>query len=70
MLACAARLDDTICLPEALWAPRFTWINYNGDDISKYFCASLTVIIDFDRKINKIRQFLNSLMRNYDVIIV
>ena len=36
-LACAARMADTLCPPEAtfgrLWSPL---INYKGNDISKY----------------------------------
>ena len=44
-LACAARLSDTKCPPEAsfghLWSPLN---NYKGDNISKYVCP--TVIID------------------------
>ena len=36
-LACAARLADTLCLPEA---PGVTLINYKGDKISKYVCPT------------------------------
>ena len=55
-LACAARLADTLCPPEApfgrLWSPL---INYMGDNISKYVCP--TVIIDIARKITKFSNF-------------
>ena len=57
-LACAARLADTLCPPEApfgrLWSPL---INYMGDNISKYVCP--TGIIDIARKITKFVNFKN-----------
>ena len=64
--ACAARLADTLCPPEApfgrLW---LSLINYLGDDISKYVCP--TVIIDIARKITKLSIF-KILMSNDDII--
>ena len=57
-LACAARLADTKCPPEApfgrQWSPLFSYI---GDNISNYVC--LTVIIDIARKITKFVNFKN-----------
>ena len=54
----ASRLEDTLCPPEApfgfLWLPSFS---YMGDNISKYVCLSLTVIIDITRKITKFVNF-------------
>ena len=56
-LACAVRLADTLCPPEApfgrLWSPL---INYKGNDISKYVCP--TLIIDITQKNHQIYQFL------------
>ena len=37
-LACAPRLGETLCPPEA---PVVTLINYKGDDIQKYACPLL-----------------------------
>ena len=51
-LACAARLADTLRLPEAACGRlESLLINYMGDSISKYVCP--TVIIDIARKITK-----------------
>ena len=53
-LACAARMADILCPPEApfgrLWSPL---INYMGDNISKY--VSPTNIIDIARKSTEFR---------------
>ena len=57
-LACAARLADTLCPPEA---PGVTLINHKGYNISKYVCP--TAIINIDEKY-KICQFLSFLMCN------
>ena len=57
-LACAARLADTLCPPEAPFGHlRSSLINYMGDSISKYICP--TVIIDIARKITKFIKFKN-----------
>ena len=57
-LACAARLADISCPPEApfgrLWSPL---INYMGGNISKY--VSPTIIIDIARKSTVFVNFLN-----------
>ena len=55
-LACAARLADTLCPPEAPFGRlKVTLVNYKGDIISKYICP--TVIIDIARKITKFINF-------------
>ena len=51
-LACAARLADTLCPPEAPFGRlEVTLVNYKGDSISKY--VYLSVKTDFTRKITK-----------------
>ena len=55
-LACAARLADTSCPPEAPFGRlEVTLVNYKGDIISKYVCP--TVIIDITRKNTKFVNF-------------
>ena len=51
-LACAVRLADTSCPPEAPFGRlELTLVNYKGDNISKY--VHLSVKTDFTRKITK-----------------
>ena len=54
--ACAARLADTLCPPEApfgrLWS---LLINYMGDIISKYICPA--VIIESQEKTPNLSNF-------------
>ena len=65
-LACAARLADTTCPPEAPFGRlEVTLVNYKGDNISKY--VHLSDKTDFTRKITKFVNF-KILMRNDDVI--
>ena len=65
-LACAARLADTLCPPEAPFGRlEVTLVNYKGDIISKY--VHLRFKIDFTRKRPKLSIF-KILMRNDDVI--
>ena len=40
LLACVARLADTLCPPEE---PGVTLINYNGNNIPKYVGTTVTV---------------------------
>ena len=55
-LACAARLSDTLCPPEAPFGRlRSPLIKYMGDNISKYVCP--TIIIDIARKITEFVNF-------------
>ena len=55
-LACAARLADTSCPPEAPFGRlEVTLVNYNGDNISEYVCP--TVLIDFTRIVAKFVNF-------------
>ena len=55
-LACAARLADTMCPPEAPFGRlEVTLVNYNGDNISEYVCP--TVLINFTRKVTKFVNF-------------
>ena len=55
-LACAARLADTSCPPEAPFGRlEVTLVNYKGDNISKY--VHLSVKTDFTRKITKFVNF-------------
>ena len=55
-LACAARLADTLCPPEAPFGRlEVRLVNYKGDTISKYVCS--TVIIEITRKITKFVNF-------------
>ena len=55
-LACAPRLADTLCPPEAPFGRlEVTLVNYKGDSISKYVCP--TFIIDTTRKITKFVNF-------------
>ena len=65
-LACAVRLADALCPPEApcgrLWSPL---ISNKGDNISKYVC--LTVIINIARKSPNLSIY-KILMRNDEVI--
>ena len=65
-LACAARLADTSCPPEApIGRLEVTMINYKGDIISKH--VHLRFKIDITRKNTKL-SVLKILMRNDDVI--
>ena len=65
-LACAARLADTSCPPEAPFGRlKVTLVNYKGDIISKYVYLSFK--IDITRKITKFVNF-KILMSNDDVI--
>ena len=65
-LACAARLADTLCPPEAPFGRlEVTLVNYKGDIISKY--VHLSFKIEITRKIAKFVNF-KILMRNDDVI--
>ena len=55
-LACAARLADTVCPPEAPFGRlEVTLVNYKGDIISKYVHLSLN--IDITRKNTKFVKF-------------
>ena len=55
-LACAARLADTLCPPEAPFGRlEVTLVNYKGDIISKY--VHLRFKIDITRKNTKIVNF-------------
>ena len=55
-LACAARLADTKCPPEAPFGRLdVTLVNYKGDIISKY--VHLSFKIDITRKITKFVNF-------------
>ena len=55
-LACAARLADTSCPPEALFGRlEVTLVNYKGDIISEY--VHLSFKIDITRKITKFVNF-------------
>ena len=55
-LACAARLADTLCLPEAPFGRlEVRLVNYKGDIISKHVHLSLK--IDITRKITKFVNF-------------
>ena len=55
-LACAARLADTSCPPEAPFGRlEVTLVNYNGDIISKY--VQLSFKIDITRKITELVNF-------------
>ena len=65
-LACAARLADTLCPPEAAFGRLdVRLVNYKGDIISKY--VHLSFKIDITRKITKFVNF-KFLMRNDDII--
>ena len=65
-LACAARLADTSCRPEAPFGRlEVTLVNYNGDNISEYVCP--TVLIDFTPKAPNLSIF-KILMSNDDVM--
>ena len=62
-LACAARLADTPCPPEAPFGRlEVTLVNYKGDII-----VHLSFKIEITRKMTKFVNF-KILMRNYDVI--
>ena len=65
-LACAARLADTSCPPEAPFGRlEVTLVNYEGDNISKY--VHLCDKTDFTQKSPNL-SILKFLMRNDDVI--
>ena len=65
-LACAARLADTLCPPEAPFGLlEVTLVNYKGDIIPKY--VHLSFKIEITRKITRFVNF-KILKRNDDVI--
>ena len=65
-LACAARLADTLCPPEAPFGRlEVTLVNYKGDIISEY--VHLSFKIDITRKSPNLSIF-KILMNNDDVI--